>query len=152
MLVSFFCKPLWVPFNRFREPVQSGHLMRREVVAYYSSCPSLWFLVAPHPAPLCCRSFLKDLFCLAKNWKGCIAKKKDLKCLLVREHAYQREASCQGDLSQLPWETHTCIIRLDESQELPPMMQWGGGQLGLKGSPHSITAREEEHRGRPRRY
>lgn len=49
------------------------------------SCCLLLFLflpsdsfVVPTPSPLCCLFSLKDLFCLAKSYKGCVAK-EDLK-------------------------------------------------------------------------
>lgn len=151
MLVSFFCKPLWVPFNRFRERVQSGHLMRREVVAYYSSCPSLWFLVAPHPAPLCCRSFSEGFVLSSEELEGMYSKKERLKVPFG-------ERACIPEGGKLPGRSQPAAMG---NSYLHNQARWksrasshdamGGGVLGLRGSPHSITAREEEHRGRPRR-
>lgn len=55
------------------------------------------------------------------------SKKERLKSAFWWESMHTRGKQAAREISQLPWEAHTCIIRPDESQGLPPMMPWGGG-------------------------
>lgn len=131
-------------------------LKNKEVVAQSSSCsspsePFVIFHTLPPSIHCPSPSSFKDLFCLAKNYKGCLAE-EDLK-VPFGDRAYirglgrrQGGANCHRALSQLPWETHTCIIRLDASQELPSWCNVGT-VAGDRGSQYSNTAGEDLHRG-----
>lgn len=78
-MVSFFNKACESPFIALQKHAKWGTWREGKSLLTPLPVPPLWFLCGPHSMlPLRCLLSLKDLFCLAKSYKGCVAK-EDLK-------------------------------------------------------------------------